>query len=108
MLAPMPPAGRRPPPGPPPGLRRRPVARRARPLARGVASVGHALGRWPAELAGTAGEDYELCVCIPPSARRIAAAAVASRGLTYIGQVVERPAGLTFTGTAEQLSGYEH
>ncbi len=66
----------------------------------------------PAELAATAGEDYELCACIPSSSRRTAEAASATwtRGdeLTWIGHVVEGPPGVTFVDAAGNLSGYEH
>ena len=58
-----------------PGLRRRGTSRgaaacasgidsNALPLAPGVAEVARALGRDPAELAATGGEDFELCVCV--------------------------------------------
>ena len=46
------------------------AGRRALPLAPGVAEVADALGVAAAELAATGGEDYELCVCVAPGARR--------------------------------------
>ena len=37
------------------------------PLCPGVAEVATQLGEDPAAFAATAGEDYELCVCLPPA-----------------------------------------
>ncbi len=73
------------------------------PLADGVAEVAKQLDRDPAAFAATAGEDYELCVCMP--------AGVATRpelGLTWVGLVAEGPSGVEFTDGAATLSGYEH
>ena len=39
-------------------------------MAPGVAEVARALGTDARELAATGGEDYELCVCVPPAAAR--------------------------------------
>jgi thiamine-monophosphate kinase len=78
------------------------------PVAPGVPGVARALGVDPAAFAATAGEDYELCVCIPPSARRIAERAAATRSLTWIGRVVAGPPGLSFGDGDSTLSGYEH
>jgi thiamine-monophosphate kinase len=39
------------------------------PVAEGVADVARTLDTDPRELAATAGEDYELCFCVPPGAR---------------------------------------
>ncbi len=75
------------------------------PLAGGVAEVASALGQDPREFAATAGEDFELCVCLPPSDRY---ATVAGVPLTYVGRVVEGPPQLTFTDGRHALSGYEH
>ncbi|HEX3692970.1 MAG TPA: thiamine-phosphate kinase [Solirubrobacteraceae bacterium] len=64
------------------------------------------------QAAATAGEDYELCVCVPP--RRVErvkqACARAEIELTWVGRVVEgAPATiLTHGGERQQLSGYEH
>ena len=52
------------------------------PLAPGVADVARALGQDPASFAATAGEDYELCVCVPPDVRR---AAEAAAPITWVG-----------------------
>jgi thiamine-monophosphate kinase len=74
------------------------------PLAPGVSEVAAELGRDPHEFAATAGEDYELCVCLPPSAR----AATAAIGLTVIGRVGEGVPEVVFTDGRGELSGYEH
>jgi thiamine-monophosphate kinase len=82
------------------------------PLAEGVAEVASALGVDPGRFAATAGEDYELCVCVPPSAARSAQTSVRSRvgsvGLTWIGSVVQGATGMSFTDASGDLSGYEH
>jgi len=75
------------------------------PLAPGVADVARALGEDPAAFAATAGEDYELCVCVPPGAR---AAAEAAASLTWIGTVQEGPAELDLGPAGAGLRGYEH
>lgn len=78
------------------------------PLAPGVAEVAHALGQEPAAFAATAGEDYELCVCVPPAAR---AAAEAAAPVTWIGTVEaagEDDAGVDLGSGAALLRGYEH
>jgi thiamine-monophosphate kinase len=74
----------------------------ALPLADGVAEVAAALGHDdPAAYAATAGDDYELCVCLP--------AGVEASGVTWIGSVVEGPADVTFTdGGDAGLAGFEH
>jgi thiamine-monophosphate kinase len=78
----------------------------ALPLAPGVAEVAAQLGIEPAELAATGGEDYELCACVPESARAAAAAA----GLTWIGRAVAGAPGVRWSGSASAGSwhGYEH
>jgi thiamine-monophosphate kinase len=79
----------------------------ALPLAEGVREVAEALGRDPLELAATGGEDYELCACVPPARRAEAEAA----GLTWVGEVVEGPAGVTWRSAApgaERWRGWEH
>jgi thiamine-monophosphate kinase len=77
----------------------------ALPLDEGVTAVAGAAGQDPARFAATAGEDYELLACVPPSSRQAAADAV---GLTWIGRAVEGPAGVSFGDHAGALSGYEH
>ena len=79
----------------------------ALPLADGVAAVARALGRAPAELAATGGEDYELCACVPPGSREAAEAA----GLTWIGAVVPGSPGVAWRNAppgAEGWRGFEH
>jgi thiamine-monophosphate kinase len=75
------------------------------PLAPGVAAVAEALGQDAATFAATAGEDYELCVCVPPNAR---AAAEASAPLTWIGRVEAGPPELDLGPAGASLRGYEH
>lgn len=78
------------------------------PLAPGVAEVAQALGRAPAAFAATSGEDYELCVCVPPAAR---AAAERAAAVTWIGTVEparEGEPGVRLGSGGERLHGYEH
>jgi thiamine-monophosphate kinase len=78
------------------------------PLAPGVDEVARQLGREPADLAATGGEDFELCVCVPPERR---AEAERAAPLTWVGEVVEGGApGARFTaaGDERRLAGYEH
>lgn len=77
------------------------------PLDAGVAEVATQLGQEGSELALTGGEDYELCVCIPPE-RRTAAEKV---GLTWVGEVRDGDPGAGFgeaAGDARPPRGYEH
>jgi thiamine-monophosphate kinase len=72
------------------------------PLADGVAQVAADLGVDPYRFAATAGEDYELCVCVPPrSANKLTNA-------TWVGSVIEGPPGVVFADAEEPLAGYEH
>lgn len=75
------------------------------PLAPGVDDVARALGQDPGTFAATAGEDYELCVCVPPEARR---AAEAAAPLTWIGSVQAGEPELDFGPRGASLRGYEH
>jgi thiamine-monophosphate kinase len=77
------------------------------PVAPGVAEVARALGTDGAELAATGGEDYELCVCVPPAAR---AAAEEAAGVTWVGVVREGVPGvhLTRDGEPVALEGFQH
>jgi thiamine-monophosphate kinase len=77
------------------------------PLADGVAEVAAALGTDPRELAATAGEDFELCVCVPAEHR---AAAERAAPLTWVGEVTEGPAGAVFHDRdgERRLAGFEH
>lgn len=76
---------------------------RSLPLANGVAEIAAQLGTDAAAFAATAGDDYELCVCMPASAAREHEPA-----LTWIGRVTEGPSGVVFSDDAGTLSGYEH
>jgi len=72
----------------------------ALPLATGVAEVAGELGVEPGRFAATAGEDYELCACLPAQTRL--------PNLTWIGAVVQGPPGVVFVDADEPLAGYEH
>lgn len=83
------------------------------PVAAGVAEVAAQLDVDPAELAATAGEDYELCACLPPGAREAAEAAFAAPelpALTWIGRVTRRGDAprLTIAGLPDEVRGWEH
>ncbi|HEU0251291.1 MAG TPA: thiamine-phosphate kinase [Solirubrobacteraceae bacterium] len=64
------------------------------------------------QAAATAGEDYELCVCVPP--RRLErvnqAAQRAETPIAWVGRVIDGEPGviLRHHGERQQLSGYEH
>jgi len=83
----------------------------------GVSEVARQLGTDPGELAATAGEDYELCACVPPRARAKAEELLAGSdgsGLSWIGVVVGGPPGIAFSDRPTDqaarfpLAGYEH
>lgn len=78
------------------------------PLATGVEAVAEVLGVDPHVLAATAGEDYELCVSVPPSAAESAQSAVGEIGLTWIGEVTEGQPEVRFLDADDELSGFEH
>jgi thiamine-monophosphate kinase len=83
------------------------------PLERGVAEVCSQLGVSAAELAATAGEDYELCFCASPQdrARVEGAGDETGVGVTWIGEVVAGAAGLSLLGERGdevRLGGFEH
>jgi thiamine-monophosphate kinase len=80
------------------------------PLADGVELVAARLGVDPREFAATAGDDYELCCCVPAAAAAGLEAEwpSAETALTWIGEVVEGPAGVAFTDADRDLSGFEH
>jgi thiamine-monophosphate kinase len=77
------------------------------PVADGVAAVASQVGAEPAALAASAGEDYELCVCVEP-ARREEAERAAS--LTWVGEVAGGEPGVRFAGPGgeQDLTGFEH
>jgi len=83
------------------------------PRDEGVDAVADHLGVDPAVFAATAGEDYELCVCLPPAAPAQLAAEPELRAalgpLTQIGRVLGGGGELRLTdGDAAALSGFEH
>jgi thiamine-monophosphate kinase len=71
------------------------------PLAPGVAEVADQVGVPAAVLAATAGEDFELCACLP-------AQVAPPSGTTLIGRVLAEDPELRFSDSTAQLSGYEH
>jgi thiamine-monophosphate kinase len=76
------------------------------PLATGVAEVARELNQDAARLAATSGEDFELCVTLPPAAWEQASAGLET--LTRVGHVRAGAPGLTVPGTEGPLAGYEH
>ncbi len=72
------------------------------------------VGVFDSEQAATAGEDYELCFTVPPSARAGVEDALRRAGgaqVTWIGLVVEGTPGASFLnehGEERRLEGYEH
>lgn len=87
------------------------------PLDAGVAAVADELDLPAWQLAAGAGEDYELCVCVPAERRVHAEEALAragGAGITWVGKVAacseETPAGavLLEDGQARRLEGFEH
>ncbi|MGZ4185378.1 MAG: thiamine-phosphate kinase [Solirubrobacteraceae bacterium] len=83
------------------------------PLCDGVADVAGALGVDPHAFAATAGDDYELCACVPANVWTKPAITPSNhdlRGvdLTFVGSVVDGPAGVVFTDRSGELVGYEH
>jgi thiamine-monophosphate kinase len=79
----------------------------------GVDAVAARLGADPAAFAATAGEDYELCVCLPPAAPGQLTAEPALRAalgpLSWIGRVLDGDGELSFSDAdATTLSGFEH
>jgi thiamine-monophosphate kinase len=83
------------------------------PRDEGVDAVADRLGANPAMFAATAGEDYELCVCLPPTAPGQLAVQPELRAavgpLTWIGRVLAGVGELWFTDAdAAALTGFEH
>jgi thiamine-monophosphate kinase len=70
------------------------------PIADGVAEVAAELGVDPHRFAATAGEDYELCACLPPRS--------SPSNMTWIGSVIDGPPGVVFADADEPLAGYQH
>jgi thiamine-monophosphate kinase len=82
----------------------------ALPLSDGVSEVAAALSVDARALAATAGEDYELCVCLSPAAATHVQAAWPSTtaALSFVGTVVEGRPGAFFTDAPQELVGFEH
>jgi thiamine-monophosphate kinase len=84
----------------------------ALPLQDGVTEVASQLSASPAEFAATSGEDFQLCVCAPPAARRTIEAALAASDragrITWIGRTVPGTSEVRFAGAESLLKGFEH
>ena len=93
----------------------------ALPRDGGVDTVAAALGVEPQVFAATAGEDYELCVCVPAASRGLVEQAwkelwptpAGGLALTWIGRVAEPVPGgpgpgVVFTDAGGELSGFQH
>ncbi|MBV9310029.1 MAG: thiamine-phosphate kinase [Solirubrobacterales bacterium] len=82
------------------------------PLAAGVQEVAAQLQVEPGAFAVSAGDDYELCVCAPPSVcGTIESTLRGTNGfgeLTWIGRVVDGRPGLDFADADDELFGFEH
>jgi thiamine-monophosphate kinase len=84
------------------------------PLADGVLDVCTAFAVDPHELAASAGEDYELCFCVPPAQRESVESALeqaAGAGVTWIGEVLAGAPGVSLVagdGREVRLGGFEH
>jgi len=70
------------------------------PLQDGVEGVAQELGVAGWQLGATAGDDYELCVCVAPAQREQIQSAAA---LTWVGEVTDGPPGVTL-----RLDGRPH
>jgi thiamine-monophosphate kinase len=75
------------------------------PLAPGITEVAQQLEIDPRVFAATAGEDYELCVCAPASAKALIENAAP---VTWVGRVAAGPPEATFGDAPAQLVGFEH
>jgi thiamine-monophosphate kinase len=88
------------------------VALASLPLAPGVAELAGELSVAPSELAATGGEDYELCFCAPPGAKRAIESALAgSVRLTWVGEVAAGEPGIALLGDGGdplRIEGFEH
>jgi thiamine-monophosphate kinase len=84
------------------------------PLETGVAEICVELGLPSWQLAATAGEDYELCFCVPPENRAEVEAALpvaGGVGVTWIGEVGGGTPGVSLLargGDEVRLGGFEH
>ncbi len=84
----------------------------ALPVAEGVAEVAAQLDQDASSFAATAGDDFELCVCLPASARAAVQAHWADMPdrppLSWIGRVHAGAGEVQFAGATGELAGYEH
>jgi thiamine-monophosphate kinase len=80
------------------------LALSALPLADGVSEVARSLGADPGAFAATAGEDYELCACVPERAL----ASLPRIGMTRIGRVLDGLAEVAFVDADGEMTGFEH
>ncbi len=80
------------------------------PLTVGVREVAARLGSDPAELAVGAGDDYELCACVPPAAAPVVEAKLSADGVevSWIGRVTAGEPEVLWDGGSRSLTGYEH
>jgi thiamine-monophosphate kinase len=78
------------------------------PLAAGVTAVSEQLAVDPRAFAATAGEDYELCVCLPAAAAELAQACLPKGSLTWVGRVTDGQPAAVFVDGAGELTGFEH
>ncbi len=76
------------------------------PVAPGAAEVATQLGQEPARFAATAGDDYELCVCVASSG--LVGPDSDRPAITWIGRALDGVPGLALAGVDDELSGYEH
>ncbi len=76
----------------------------ALPLAAGVREVAEQLGEDPATFAATAGEDYELCACVPA----VLESQLQALQLTVVGRVVDGSSGVKFCAGEASPGGFEH
>jgi thiamine-monophosphate kinase len=77
------------------------------PVEEGVRQVADRLGVDARVLAATAGDDYELCACLP-AAGSVQLDSSSSSDLTLIGSVLAGAPGVVFVDGEEPLSGFEH
>jgi thiamine-monophosphate kinase len=88
------------------------IALEALPIAPGVAEVAAELSIPAWQLAAAGGEDYELCFCAPPGARKAIEAALAGTvRLSWIGEVAAGEPGaklLGDRGDVVRIEGFEH
>jgi len=84
------------------------------PLHAGVPEVARSLGSPAWKLAAGAGEDYELCFCVPAARQQDIENAIGRAGevgISWVGEVVAGPPGVALLGgrgDEVKLSGFEH